>query len=1032
MAQIGRLDEYKPEDEAWSAYIERVELFMIANDVDDAKQVATLLIAVEASTYGLLRNLVQPAEPKDKTFRETVDILQAHYEPKPLVIAERFRFQRCVQKPHETVSQYVAEFKRCASKCNFGATRQRRLLLDDTLTFARALEIIPNLTVARQYHRTAPIKENQVNDLPFIVVEGNGPNLCGRNWLKKVKLNWKVIRYVSQTKQPGSIEEALKKYSEVFEEELGTLKDVKAAISVKNDVPPKFYKSSGIISPVKYTEWAAPVVPVIKKDATIRLCGDYKVTVNQAANTEVYPLPRIEENLATLSGGKWFSKIDLAAAYQQVLLDAESKKYTTINTHKELYVYNRLPFGISSAPSIFQRIMENLLSDLNVIVYLDDLLIVGKDEQEHLTNLCKVLQRLQDSGLRVKRSKCEWEQKRIEYLGHVIDEKGVYPAKDKVRAIQDAPAPSNVKELQAFLGLVNYYGCFVSNQSTLLAPLYRLLKEQVAWQWKEKEQHVFNRCKEQLTGDNVLAHYSAAHLPLTLACDASAYGIGAVLHHTMPNGEEHPIAYASRTLSPAEKKYSQIEKEALSVIYGVKKFHQYLWGRSFSLLRDHRPLVTLLGEHKHFPTMAAARIQRWAIILSAYDYRIIYRKRRKSWKRRWLAITENINVLLINHLQEAHLNTVQIARATRTDQELSRVFCYVMEGWPTEVPENLKLFFAKREELSVEQGCVLWGTRVIVPSKLWKSVMYEIHSGHPGIYVWWPRIDMDIEEVCKECRICQQEQRMPSQVHLRPWEFPGECWKRLQIDFSGPFLNNMFLIVGFPEQIVTDNAITFTSEKFQRFMKCNGILHTTSAPKHPATSGLAERYCGMRKLNYEQMCIDDKISLFLLCYRTTPSCTTFKRYIRTRLDLLKPNIHEAVRKKQYMQKNQHDYRAREQSFAVNDSVFLRSTVGGDPKWLPGVVVQQTGPVSYKVCGPMDTVYRRHGDQLITFLSDTAMHDKKTTQNNASDGMVESDGMVPDCASACGTMLPTLEPQVANPVGLRRSKRTINIPQHFRD
>ncbi len=199
----------------------------------------------------------------------------------------------------------------------------------------------------------------------------------------------------------------------------------------------------------------------------------------------------MEEVLSALSGGKVFSKIDLAQAYQQVLLDDDSKKYTTINTHKGLYVYNRLAFGISSAPSIFQRIMENLMKDLKVVVYLDDLLIVGKDEQEHLVILCKVLQRLQDSGLKVKKCKCEWGQTRVEYLGHVIDGRGVYPTKDKVRAIQDAPAPSNVKELRAFLGLVNYYGRFVPHQSTVLAPLYRLLKEQVVWQWGKKETMCF-------------------------------------------------------------------------------------------------------------------------------------------------------------------------------------------------------------------------------------------------------------------------------------------------------------------------------------------------------------------------------------------------------------------------------------------------------------------------------------------------------------------------------------------------------------
>ncbi|KAK9528348.1 hypothetical protein VZT92_012518 [Zoarces viviparus] len=692
-------------------------------------------------------------------------------------------------------------------------------------------------------------------------------------------------------------------------------------------------EEANIISPVKHSEWAAPIVPVVKKDKSLRLCGDYKVSANQAVETETYPLPRLEELLATLSGGKIFSKIDLATAYQQVLLDDDSKKYTTINTHRGLFVYNRLPFGISSAPSIFQRIMENLMKGLPVVVFLDDLLIMGRTEKEHLHNLQKVLQQLQENGLRVKRSKCEVGKTRVEYLGHVLDEQGIHISKEKVRAIQEAPAPTNVKELQAFLGLFNYYGRFVPQQSTVLAPLYRLLRGQVIWKWTEVEQVVFVKCKELLTSDRVLAHYDPS-LPLTLACDASAYGIGAVVQHTMPHGVERPIAFASRTLSPTEKKYSQIEKEALGLIYGIKKFHQYLWGRHFNLVTDHKPLLILFGEHKSLPPLATARIQRWAIIFSAYDYHIVYRKSEEHSNANGLsrcplpetsdtgtAMTSAlVHSLLAEHIQEAPLNATKIARTTRTDSELSQVYKYVMEGWPIQVEENLKVFFSKINELSTEQGCVLWGTRVIVPSKMRRAVLKEIHSGHQGIvktkalarkYVWWPNLDLEVEHICKECETCQFDQKMPRQVPLHPWEFLGESWKRLHIDFAGPFLNHMFMVVvdshtkwlevfrmsqitsqatitrlrrlfasyGLPEQIVTDNATTLTSDEFQTFAKQNGILHTTSAPGHPATNGLAEKYvqtfkAGMKKLAHTSLNIEDKISLFLLQYRTTPNCTT--------------------------------------------------------------------------------------------------------------------------------------------------------------
>ncbi|XP_027869143.1 uncharacterized protein K02A2.6-like [Xiphophorus couchianus] len=1214
MAQVGKIDDFRPEVEPWTAYIERLEQNLEANDVDEEKHVAVLLSVMGAKAYGLLRNLVQPEKPKDKTFGEIVDILKEHYEPKPILVAERFRFNRCNQKTSQTVAHYVAELKQQAANCDFGASLdsalrdrfvsgikneacQRRLLSEDRLTFAKAFEIALTMETAdrdtRQLrgaegewtseaniHKVRPVKtnmcyrckgknhnahechfketkchncgkighirkacrtkvqksheknvpsrgsretkyvtaeedpeeelailtvnaedderykatfaidnvdlemeidtgaaksvishstylkkfshlplqpakvklkaynggricvlgqlvakvmyEDQAADLPLLIVKGHGASLCGRNWLTKLRLNWQQIKYVGEPKQL-SLNELLDTYSDVFKEELGTLKDIKATIVVKPEMLPKFNKhrplpftmkekvekelerleKCDIITPVRHSEWAAPIVPVLKRDASIRLCGDYKVSVNQALEADAYPLPRLEELLATLRGRKYFSKIDLAAAYQQVLLNEDSKKYTTINTHKGLFVYNRLPFGISTAPSIFQRIMENIMEGLPVVVYLDDLLITGCSKAEHLSNLEKVLQRLQENGLRVKRSKCEFNKPQIEYLGHILDEHGVHPSEEKVRAIQDAPAPTNVKELQVFLGLVNYYGRFVPMQSMALAPLYMLLKDSVTWRWTDPEQAAFDRCKGLLTSDRLLAHYDS-NLPLTLACDASAYGIGAVIQHTMPSGEERPIAYASRTLSPAEKKYSQIEKEALGLIYGVKKFHQYLWGRHFTLATDHRPLLTLFGEHKNLPTLAAACIQRWAIILLAYDYHIVFKKSAEHSNADGLSrcplpetsdtgtalSSAAVHSLLIAHMEEAPLNATQVARATRRDMDLSKVYQYVTESWPTVTDESLKAYHNKRNELSTERGCVLWGTRVIIPSKMRMAVLNEIHSGHQGIvkskalarkYVWWPNLDYDLEQVCKTCETCQLEQKMPQHVPLHPWEFPGESWKRLHIDFAGPFLESMFMIVvdsyskwlevfrmphitsqatitrlkrlfasyGLPEQIVTDNATTFTSAEFQTFVQ-NGILHT-SAPGHPPTNGLAERYVqtfkvGMKKLASKSGSIEDKLSLFLLQYHVTPNYTTgqspaelfLHRHIRTRLDFIKPNIKETVRRKQYRQKAQHDFTAVDRSFSVDDAVYLRNTGGGVHKWTPGQVVRQTGPVSYEV------------------------------------------------------------------------------------
>ena len=359
---------------------------------------------------------------------------------------------------------------------------------------------------------------------------------------------------------------------------------------------------------VKYSEWATPIVPVPKPDGRVRLCGDYKITVNPAIDVEQYPLPKPQELLATLSGGQRFTKLDLSVAYQQMLLEEESRKLVTINTNLGLFRYCRLPFGIASAPAIFQRAMDTLLQGIpHVICYIDDVLVTGLTEEEHLQNLVQVLHKLQEQGMRLKREKCAFFQKEVEYLGYRINTDGVHTAPSKLQAIQQAPAPRNVTELCAFLGLLNYYGKFIPNLSTMIHPLNALLGQGRKWNWTQECANAFKAAKQSLTSDSVLVHYDP-QLPLRLAGDASCYGIGAVLSHQYPDGSERPIAYASRTLLPSEKNYAQIEREALSLVFGIQKFHQFIYGRSFTLATDHKPLTTILGGRKGIPAIAAARM----------------------------------------------------------------------------------------------------------------------------------------------------------------------------------------------------------------------------------------------------------------------------------------------------------------------------------------------------------------------------------------------------------------------------------------
>ncbi len=668
--------------------------------------------------------------------------------------------------------------------------------------------------------------------LPLLVVRGSGPSLLGRDWLRIIRLDWKVINQV----QGNALQEVLDRYGDIFKPGLGTLKGYKAKIHVDPDAKPRFCKArtvpyamrdmveqelerltqEGIIEPVQFADWAAPIVPVLKSGGkSIRICGDFKATVNQVSKLDKYPIPKIEDLFANLAGGKAFTKLDMSQAYQQLLLDEESRKYVVVNTHRGLFRYNRLPFGISSAPGIFQRVMECLLRGIpGVVVYIDDVLVTGKTEEEHLAALGKVLQRMSEAGLRLQKDKCVFLSPSVVYLGHRIDAQGLHPVADKLQALQEAPSPRNVSELKSYLGLLTYYAKFLPNLATVLAPLYKLLKHSERWRWSTKQERAFKESKELLLSSQLLVHFDP-NLEIRLACDASAYGIGAVLSHKMPDGSEKPVGFASRTLTDTEKNYSQMEREGLACVYGVKRFNSYLLGHHFTLQTDHEPLRTLFNENKPIPPQASSRIQRWAWTLASYEYTIACRKTEQhanadAMSRLPLPYTPRETpvpaelVLMVENLQDAPITATQIALWTRRDPLMARVGRCILEGWPERTDDELRPYWTRRLELSTHEGCILWGGRVVIPPPGREHLLIELHGGHPGAsrmkslarsLLWWPEMDQEIEEMVQHCTDCQQSRPMPPSAPLHPWSWPTRPWARLHIDFAGPMEGRMFLVV---------------------------------------------------------------------------------------------------------------------------------------------------------------------------------------------------------------------------------------------
>ena len=311
--------------------------------------------------------------------------------------------------------------------------------------------------------------------------------------------------------------------------------------------------------------------------------------------------------------------------------------------------------------------------------------------------------------MRLKRLKCAFLLPSVSYLGHIISAEGLHTEEAKVRAIVDAPEPQNVGELRSFLGMVTYYGKLLPDLATTLSPLYKLLQKFTPWSWREKQRKVFLRIKDLLRSGRVHTHFDN-RLPVILACDASPYGLGAVLSLRMPSGEEKPVGFESRTLSRAEKNYSYMDKEALAIIYGVKQFHQYLHGGQFEIKTDHKPLTHIFGESRATPTMASGRIQRCALTLGGYDYSIQY-KEGKS-----MANTDALSrlpletpqvevprppelVQLVEHLDSTPLSCTQIRIWKENYPTLSRVRKWMQEGWPAQdqnVTPDLQPYFWQR------------------------------------------------------------------------------------------------------------------------------------------------------------------------------------------------------------------------------------------------------------------------------------------------------------------------------------------------
>lgn len=767
------------------------------------------------------------------------------------------------------------------------------------------------------------------------VVSGVSDSLLGRDWIShfadQIDLNHmfsaqtsihSIVNTAMTPDREIRLAKLLDSFANVFSESPGMLVGPPAKVHLKENASPVFAKArdvphalrdryakeienkirSGFYEKIEYSEWASPTHVVVKKNGKLRITGNYKPTVNPLMIIDEHPIPRIEDIFNRMKGATLFCHLDVTDAYTHLPIDEQFRQVLTLNTTTHgLIRPTRAVYGAANIPAIWQRRMEEVLRSLtNVVSFYDDVIVFAKDFEELLLVLTNTLTRIKESGLKLNRAKCVFATPSLECLGHRIDHEGLHKSTKHIEAIKDAPKPSTSEQLQLFLGKATYYSAFIPDLSTRAKAMRDLLSAE-KFEWTSEAEKSYQDIKNILISPQVLIQYDPT-LPLVLATDASKTGLGAVLSHRMSNGTERPIAYASCTMSQTEQRYPVIDKEALAIVWAVKKFFNYLYARKFTLITDHKPLTQILHPEKSLPTLCISRMANYADYLAHFNFDVVYRSTNEnknadycsripsssahsevnslSLRRGGNDDEDDFGVFVLKQIEQLPIKASQIAQETRKDKQLGKILKEIEMG------RNLLQsgYKAPEAKYTMVANCLLFEHRVVIPDIFRSAILQDLHTAHIGMvkmkalarsYVYWPGIDKDIEQLAKSCHECAQTASAPPKFNQHHWEYPANPWERVHIDYAGPVSDAMLLIIvdayskwvevkvthsttteatikildelfasyGAPVTVVTDNGPQFTAEEFSTFLQRSGVkYHKRSAPYHPATNGQAERY----------------------------------------------------------------------------------------------------------------------------------------------------------------------------------------------